>query len=193
MYRFSKNDIDKITNSLKREEVIALPTDTIYGFSCLPTSEKALSKICKLKNRDSEKSFIVLVSSKYDISKLLSVNVKQLEFIKNNTPNPLTIIAKKNDEVKLSQKFHLPTIAIRIPNDAFLQNILNKVDIMVSTSCNLNGENYINDCNEIINNFDKLDAIVVEDNQNNSISSTIIDITSEPYKIIRQGKFVPKI
>ena len=195
MKELNKKDIDKIVQILNNGGVIALPTDTIYGFSCLATDDKAVKKICQMKQCDDAKLYIVLVSKNYDLHKLVDLSEEQNKFIKNNTPNPLTMIVNRNPNQKLAQNFYLPTIAIRIPNDEFLQAVLDKVGFMISTSSNVHGEKPINDFNIIKSEFENLDAIVQCSTKSSRAtkSSTIIDLTTPDYKILRQGDYVPKI
>ena len=190
MERLNKKEVNKVVQLLKEEKVVALPTDTVYGFSCLPTSDRAVKKLCELKHCDDEKLFIVLVSKNYNLDNLIECNGSVLDFIKSNTPNPLTMIVNKKSGLKLSKNFHLPTLAIRVPNDAFLQSVLNEVGFMISTSCNIHGEPNINSVNEIIDKFDDLDAIVIDNPNQNAKPSTIVDLTSSEIKIIRQGDYV---
>ena len=191
MQKIDCEDINSIVEVLEKDKVIALPTDTIYGFSCLPTSEKAVHKIYDLKRRSEQKSFIILLSKKYDFTQVLS-DLHCIDFIKNNTPAPLTMIVNKSDNFKLSKHFYLPTIAIRIPDNGFLQSILDRVGYMVSTSCNIQGEPNINDYLEIERTFPALDAIVEFEEKKDVKPSTIVDLTSNPIKVLRQGDYILK-
>lgn len=191
MKKIACDDIEAIVDVLNQDKVIAIPTDTIYGFSCLATSETAVKKIYELKRRSEQKSFIILVSKSYDLNKIVK-DKNLISFIRNNTPAPLTMIVNKSDDLKLSSSFYLPTIAIRIPDDDFLQKILAKVGYMVSTSCNIQGEPNINNFVSIEETFTSLDAIVELEEKQDTKPSTIVDLTSSPIKILRQGDYVLK-
>lgn len=192
MIKLTKENINEIVKQIKQEKIVALPTDTIYGFSCLATSDKSLKKLCNLKQCSDEKLFIVLVSKSYDLSKLAVVTENAKNFIQNNTPNPITMILQKQPNVKLAKNFKAPTIALRVPKDEFLQKILSEVDFMISTSCNVHGQANLNNCEDIIENFESLDAIVETNNEKNALSSTIVDLTTSNLKVLRQGDYVIK-
>lgn len=189
MEKLSKNDISKIVKMLKEDKVIAMPTDTIYGFSCLATSDIAIQKIYKFKQRNNSKQFILLVSKDFDLKQLINASPEIFEFIKNNSPAPLTMIVEKNTSAKLSPSFLLPTLAIRIPDNSFLQAILKQVGFLVSTSCNLEGQPNLNNPKEIEKTFLQLDGIVVSKQESNLKPSTIVDLTKNPYEILRQGDY----
>ncbi len=180
--------IEKIVDIITSGGIVALPTDTIYGFSCLATDNNAIKRLCELKKRDDGKQFILLVSSKFNMDDLIDINENTRNFIINHTPNNLTMIVNKNKSVKLADIFELPTLAVRIPDNAFLERILDKVGYMVSTSCNLQGEPFLNDCKAIIDAFPSIDAIV-DDISKIASPSTIVDLTGKEFKVIRQGDY----
>lgn len=181
-------EIDKIVDNITSGGIVVLPTDTIYGFSCLATDNDAIKRLCEFKKRDDGKQFILLVSSKFDLGNLIELDDTIKNFIASHTPNNLTMIVNKKKSVKLAYIFELPTLAIRIPNNAFVQAILQKVGYMVSTSCNLQGEPFLNDFESIIKAFPDIDAIV-ETESNVATPSTIVDLTGEKIKVIRQGEY----
>lgn len=192
MIKLKKDNIKEIVDLLKQGKIVAMPTDTIYGFSCLATNDSALTKLCELKQCSNEKLFIILVSKNYDLSKLAIVTDSVKEFVGSNTPNPVTMILQKQPNTKLAKSFYGSTIAVRIPNNDFLQHILSEVNFMVSTSCNVHGQANLTSDKDIINAFGSLDAIVESDGVNYRSSSTIVDLTTQERKILRQGDYVVK-
>ena len=189
MKRLNIKQIDEIVEVVTSGGIVALPTDTIYGFSCLATNNEAIKRLCSLKNRDDGKQFILLVSSKFNLNNLLDMSDGIREFISAHTPNNLTMIVNKKNTIKLADIFELPTLAIRIPNNEFLEAILDKVGYMVSTSCNLQGEPFLNDYNSIIEAFPGIDAIVEAESRDAS-PSTIVDLTGNDIKVVRQGEYI---
>ena len=190
MEKIALHETDKIVNLLNNDQIVALPTDTIYGFSCLADCDETIERLYKLKQRNESKQFIILVGKNYDLTQLIKVTDKIRNFIDSNSPAPLTMIVSKNPTAPLSSQFSLDTLAIRIPDDEFLQNILDKVGFMISTSCNVQGQPPLNTWQEIATKFPAIDGLVIRDNLPASKPSTIVDLTSTPFKIIRQGEYV---
>lgn len=191
MRKFKKSDVCEIVSVLKADGVIAMPTDTIYGFSCL-ANEKAIAKLIQMKKCGNNKMFILLVSESYPLEKLVNLNNKMKDFIKQNTPNPVTMILPKSQNAFLPGQFNIDTRAIRMPKDDFLQSILNEVGFMISTSCNIHSAENLNDPQMIQKTFPQLDAIVENESPQDEIASTIVDLTFQQVKIIRQGSYIPK-
>ena len=63
---------------------------------------------------------------------------------------------------------------------------------MISTSCNIHGQQNLTNTTDIINTFGSLDAIVESNTTNYNSSSTIVDLTTNPHKVIRQGRYIVK-
>lgn len=186
------DDAKMIAERILDGEVIALPTDTVYGFSCLANSESAVNMLQNIKNETECRSYILLVSKNYDLTKLMA-DKEQIDFVQKNSPNPVSFIVNKNPDLLLAKTFSLPTIAIRIPNDEFLQSILDKVGFMISTSCNIHGEQNINNPQEIMEKFSEYNIGVLFGDVKANVSSTLVDITGESFKILRQGEYIVKI
>lgn len=175
----SANTIEKITRSLEQNNVVIIPCDTIYGFAALPGVGE--EKIRKIKGRDENKSFISLAPSSEKVLEIAScfLDKKLLSL----WPGPLTLIVKTASG---------GTSALRVPSDRFLLTLLQKLNsLIVSTSVNLSGMPSLNIIDDIIKQFESsVDFIVDGGDIESSLPSTIVDATSLPYKIVRQGGLV---
>jgi L-threonylcarbamoyladenylate synthase len=179
--KYKDSQIDTITKSLKESKIVIMPTDTIYGFSCIKESE---TKLREIKKRDS-KPFIYLISN-YDMLTKFEIDIETHKAIlEKNWHNMITFIlpTKKNEKV-----------AIRMPNNPILLKIIDIVgEPIVSTSVNYSGEPIITSIDDIIYEFhNKVDLIVVDRSFLGEKVSTIVDLTEDNYKIIRDGatKFI---
>ena len=156
-----------------------MPCDTIYGFVC--TTPEAEEKIALIKGREDNKRFIKLINSP---NKLSSISNDKIDSrILSLWPGPLTLIVNS---------FIGDTIALRVPKDDFLTKILNILDVpIISTSVNKSGMAPLNKIDEIIDNFEKeVDLVIDGGDLENPVPSTILDVTKQPYRVIRQGKCI---
>lgn len=187
------NEIIDITNKILIEgKVAVLPTDTVYGLSGDYFNPLVRERIVKIKKRTFHKAFIVLVADK---DALLECSNQEIPLsILKLLPASLTLIVKN----RYHHLYNEESIAIRIPEHPFLTKLLSKVNIpIISTSANISGENIINTKDEIIKCFtNKVDLIVLEEdkgiitNEECPKPSTILDITSKPFRILREGDFI---
>ena len=183
-----KNSKYIAANLIKNGEIIVYPTDTIYGFGVDASNSQAIEKLNQLKNRGNPYSIIVetinMLKSYADISNNLEEHIKQF------VPGPYTFILNKKYNKNLSDfiSLNLKTIGIRIPDHIFPINIvaLTKIPI-VTTSVNVHKSKSINTAKEIINKFQDINIFYDEKIDQKSLGSTIIDLTKNSPKILRQG------
>ncbi len=153
-------EVAKCISHLKKGEIILYPTDTVWGLGCDAKDAGAVEKISVLKQREPEKSFIVLVSDidmlKSYIKRLHPKEDKLLEY--SNTP--VTIIYKVDEDcfapgVVASDK----TVGIRLVKSGFSHDLVKAYGSpLVSTSPNISGdpapENYEDISQIILNGVD---------------------------------------
>lgn len=167
------------TLALKFNRVCILPTDTVYGFSGKVLKTK--DKIQKIKGRGNEKPFIYLIGKPEDIFKYTNMNIS--DKILSLWPGQLTIIVK-------AKNFN-ETIAFRCPEDEWLRMVINKCGFAIySTSVNRSGEKILDNVSEMIKEFGKEVNLLVDNEKLNGIPSTILDLSGEKPRIVRQGSVI---
>ncbi|MGP1437987.1 MAG: L-threonylcarbamoyladenylate synthase [Treponema sp.] len=178
-----EKDCIAITSSfIIKNEVVIIPTDTVYGFSGLYSAENTLVNI---KKRDKNKSLIYLIEKPeqalnyIDTSFYLNV---EIDFLLSFWPAPLTIIFKNKSE---------RTIALRCPKDIWLNSLLSKIGSPIfSTSVNISGNPLMEKFEDIKYNFQQEVSLIVNDGDIKGESSTILDASKRPFKILRQGSYI---
>jgi L-threonylcarbamoyladenylate synthase len=173
---------DAVSRVLGKGGVVIMKCDTIYGI--VGISPASLPRISRIKNRDESKPFLNLIG---DISWLKRFTAdRPPEFIKCYWPGPLTLI------------FHAVeggTIALRVPQDTFLRRLLQVLDRpLVSTSVNRSGDPPQNRIVPIVQSFEtEADLIVDAGDLEKTIPSTVLDLTTIPYSVVRRGRVnIPK-
>ncbi len=178
--------IDDIIKLLKKEEVIALNTDSIFGFSALATSKIAIEKIYHLKKRDFLKPLSILVANIEMAEKYVYLTEKNKEII-NKIPFPTSFLAKKQ---VLAQNINKNTdlLAFRIPKNKNLQNLIAEIKApIVSTSINISKkQKNLDNKEEIKNHFPDIAIFDLIKSTKTGEESAIIGLTSN--KIIRATK-----
>lgn len=175
LYLQDQDTFERTLQLLNDDNVMVLPCDTIYGL-CAKMGP-AEQKIRELKKRDEGKPFLVLAT--LDQAKELCYVPK---LISDVWPAPLTAILNSKDG---------GTLAIRVPSDPFLQAILEALgNPIYSTSVNESGYQSLTNIMDIIIAYkDRVPAFVVDSNLQGTIPSTLINVTTIPYTIIREGKY----
>lgn len=177
----------KAAKYLKGGKIGIIPTDTIYGISCLTSSRENVEKIYEIKQRDYDKPFIILISSVKDLENFgLSVTKGQKKIFKKHWPGPVSIILDVTDGDFSYLHRGKNSLAFRLPDDNKLMSILKETGPLVSTSANISNNPIINNSNEALQNFDeKLDFMLDIGPLENKNPSRIILVKDGTEKVIR--------
>ena len=177
-----KNCISITSSRILNNKVVIIPTDTIYGFSGLPSTEKILMNI---KKREESKKLIYLIEKPEMVLKYIDISFYskfELDFLLSHWPAPLTIIYKNKTE---------STIALRCPKDDWLNSLLSSVGSPIfSTSVNISGTPSMEKIETIKNAFQKDVPLIVDGGDIKGESSTIIDVSKRPFKVLRKGSYL---
>lgn len=185
LYGDKKLDWRKAALLLKDGAIGVIPTDTIYGICGSAFSEKTVEKIYKLRKRNSDKPFIVLIGNIGDLKKFgVKIFGKQKVFLNKVWPGKVSAILKC--PLKKFAYLHrgTKTIAFRMPKSALLEKILKISGPLVAPSANHEGKPPAKNIKEAKKYFgDKIFYL----NRGDFVSkpSTLVDLTSPIPKILR--------
>lgn len=187
-----KREIKKI---LENDGLIIYPTDTIYGLGCNSFSKNACEKLCKVKKINFNTPLIILIWSKRKGLSLISHPRKLFSDVaKAFWPAPLTIIAKANSHVPSWLVDKDSRLSIRLPASKtarFISKCLNKP--IISTSANTHGNKPCSSIQEAYEIFKEEIDIYIDGGKLSGPPSTLIDISTSPAKIVREGAFPVKL
>jgi tRNA threonylcarbamoyl adenosine modification protein (Sua5/YciO/YrdC/YwlC family) len=182
--------IKQVAECLKDGGVIIYPTDTIYGLGCDINQQKAIERICKLKNVDPQKAQLSFICR--DLSNLSdytkSIDTPLYRMLKSYLPGPYTFILPASKQVPKILQSKKSTVGIRVPDNIICQQILDELGKSI-LSASLPGdmvEEYT-DPEVIYEKFgDKVD-FVIDGGIGSMVPSTIVDCTTDEWMITRQG------
>lgn len=135
-----KKDVESALQILKSGGIILYPTDTIWGLGCDATSETAVNKIIRLKQRPLHKSFVVLVTEEKDILKYTaSPDLSVFDYLQK-TSKPTTVIYEHALGLAGNVCNEDGSVAMRICKDEFCRHLIKRFrKPVVSTSANTSG------------------------------------------------------
>ena len=185
-----QRNIDTAVDILRKGGVIIYPTDTIYGLGCDIFEQKAIQRICRIKNINPAKAQLSFVC--YDISDM-SKYVRPIptaiyRLLKHHLPGPYTFILPASKEVPKLLKSKKDTVGFRIPDNEIARSIVKELGHPI-LSVSLPGdmvEDYT-DPDLIHRNFEKQVDLVIDGGVGGMVPSTIIDCTGEEPVLTRQG------
>ena len=179
--------------------VIAFPTNSVYGIGGDPLNIKLIERINDIKYREREKGFLLLVSDFEEASRIAHFNNTAKRLADYYWPGQLTLILKRKEpniiplEVTASQE----TIGLRVPENQIILEILKILKErghfggIVGTSANYSGEPPSISGDEVAKKFLGLGAVdfIIDGGKSKSkIATTIVDCTTATVKFLRIGK-----
>lgn len=180
-----------VLEALKNNQIVIIPTDTVYGFSGIvlekdiPFHEGTDEKIRQIKGRAETKPLIQLIGRPEDINQYTDDEIPQS--LLNKWPGALTIIVNTKKTHPLYKRY--PTIAFRCPGDLWLREIIIKAGAPIySTSVNRSGSPVLETIPEIVVEFEKEVALIIDDGEKKgALPSTLVAIENGMVKVLRQG------
>ena len=167
-----KKNIELIAHYFKSGKIVVYPTDTIYGIGCDATNKKSIQKIWKIKKRDKNNPFLVLIKSWFMLRSNFYVSVKQNEYLRkiwflprdNKKTRPTTVLLKKRKVFPDFASAGKENVAVRLPNNKFLIKMMTEIGRpIVSTSVNESGKKPLENIENIDKYFNALKPDLVVD------------------------------
>lgn len=185
--RYTKKDIETVVTCLLAGQVIAFPTDTVYGLAIVYDQPKALQCLKKAKKRPDHKPIPMMVANVAQIENIAHVSKQAKQLIEAFMPGAFTIILQKKEVIPDDITNGFDTIAIRIPDDEFIRTIIQQCNKpLLVTSANLSGQETGITSKAVLQQLDhRIDGIVLGE-ANGNVASTIVDATKE-IQVVREG------
>ncbi len=186
--------IGQAARVLQNGGVIGYPTETVYGIGCNVFEDRAVNRIYQLKERDRSKAMILIAADTIQIGDLVDHIPASAEALAENFwPGPLTMVFRISPQLKDFPFVKSSTIAIRIPDCPICIALLKTCGTpIVSTSANKSGESESTTAEEVVETFgDQLDLIIDGGPTPSSKPSTVIDVSRDKVRILREGAISP--
>lgn len=183
-------DIQIAADLLAGGEVVAFPTETVYGLGGLATSDAAILKIFEAKGRPSDNPLIVHIASKDQLSQVVSqVPENAQKLMDTFWPGPLTIVLPKVFVISSLTTASLETVGVRIPSHPVALALLKEVNAPIAApSANVSGRPSPTRAEHVMTDLcGKIPAVLDGGACDVGLESTVIDCTGETPVILRPG------
>ena len=182
-----------LSQEIKKGSLIIYPTDTVYGLGAIVTNEQSINNIYLAKSRSFTSPLIALLSSVDKVEEVATISDENREILEKLAhafwPGALTVILKRKEHIPSIMVSGGDTIGVRIPNlDLAIKIIDLAGGILATTSANISGEATPKSYNELSEAIkSRVDILVDGGECKLGEASTIIDLTSDVPKILRNG------
>jgi L-threonylcarbamoyladenylate synthase len=183
------SQIARAVELLKAGELVAFPTETVYGLGAALFNEKAIQKIFAVKGRPSDNPLIVHIAKKEDAF-LVASHVSHMAslLIEAFFPGPLTLVLPRKKNISSLVTANLDTVALRMPAHPFARTLIELLnEPVVAPSANLSGKPSATSAEHVLEDFNgKIAAMIDGGKCALGIESTVIRLEPKP-SILRPG------
>lgn len=192
-----ETDIDAaklVAKHLELGGVIAIATDTIYGFGVDASNYEAVEKLYDLKKRDHKKAISILIKDIGRAKKIFNFCEMAQKIANKFLPGALTMVLpllKTNINLAKNLNINSTNIGFRIIEREFITKIFNEFNGEIAlTSANVSGQKVVNGVDELKENFfkSKVDLLVIDGGKlENNLASSVVKIIDNKIEILRHG------
>ncbi|MFB1051523.1 L-threonylcarbamoyladenylate synthase [Paraliobacillus sp. JSM ZJ581] len=182
--------IEMAATLLKQQELIAFPTETVYGLGADATSEVAVAKIFAAKDRPADNPLIVHLADAEQIPNYVKqVTPIAKKLIHAFMPGPITVILPSSEAIAMNVTAGLNTVGIRIPDHPIARALLRAVNLPIAApSANTSGRPSPTSAIHVFHDLNgKIAGIVDSAATEVGVESTVVDCTSDVPIILRPG------
>lgn len=180
---------------IRQGELVAIPTETVYGLGADGLNESAVANIFRAKGRPQDNPLILHVAEAKDMEKFCH-SIPEVAWLlaKKFWPGPLTIVLPAKDIVPRRTTGGLETVAIRCPNHPVTREIIRLAGVPIAApSANLSGKPSTTTAEHVLHDHNGNIAAIVDGGPCSvGVESTIVDLTDERPRLLRPGGITPE-
>ena len=183
--------VRRAADALRRGEVVAIPTETVYGLAVLPLPEP-LQRLLATKQRSSDKGIQLLVDSIDQVTDLAEMTPAAEQLASAFWPGGLTLILDRRPDTVLPLLLGggRPTLGVRLPDHPVPRRLAALMGPLAASSANISGRPPATNAARVAEALgDQLGLILDDGEVRGGVASTVVDCTSEstPPRVLREG------
>lgn len=187
---YTMEDIDAAVTMLKKGGLVALPTETVYGLAVDGGNVAAVRRLYEVKERNREKAISVLVSG-MEMVETYCRNIPQgaYRLAERYWPGPLTMILEDGEVASALTTAESGTLGVRCPDHPMTLEVIRRGGFaLAAPSANPSDQPSPKTAQEVLDYFDgRIEGILDGGPCAVGVESTIVDLTGEEPKILREG------
>ena len=195
IYKPILNNLKKAKKNIENNNVIGMPTETVYGLAGNAYSNKSVKKIFKLKKRPAFNPLIIHFKNLNDLKKDVQLNSDFKRLYSAFCPGPITFILKKKKKSKISKLATAgkKTVAVRIPKHKVARDLLGILKFpLAAPSANISSKLSPTSAKDVFEEFGNKIKFIIDGGESKiGLESTIVDLTDKP-SILRPGSITAK-
>jgi L-threonylcarbamoyladenylate synthase len=180
--------LDRALEILQASELVAFPTDTVYGVGSLAFDAQGIEQLYRVKERQHTKAIPILLSRPEQLSQVSGeINATVERLSERFWPGPLTLVLPRSTRLPANISQYT-TIGVRIPDHPVALALIDRAGPMAVTSANLSGERNSQTAQQVFEQLASRIALILDGGKTSGgAPSTVVDCTSPQLKILRPG------
>jgi L-threonylcarbamoyladenylate synthase len=180
--------IGEATRLLRAGEVVAFPTETVYGLGADAFNAAAVGRVFEAKGRPADNPLIVHVATPEDLERCAAINDRARLLMTQLMPGPLTLVLPARSAIPSIVRAGLPTVAVRMPDHPVALALIRVAGPLVAPSANTSGRPSPTTAQHVLDDLDGRIAAVLDGGPCHfGLESTVLDVTGEVPAILREG------
>jgi L-threonylcarbamoyladenylate synthase len=175
---------------LKGGGLIAYPSDTVYGLGAAASNERAVARVFAVKGRLSEKALSLILADVQDMGPLCAEVPPSARLLAERFwPGPLTLVLRRSPSFQSAALGSDESVALRVPDHFFLRQLIRALgEPITGTSANRSGRPSCRTAREVQRQLGGAVDLIIDGGPSRAgQESTVVDITTHPPTIVRQG------
>lgn len=173
---------------LESAQVVAVPTDTVYGLAADPRRAGATGRVFELKRRPADVGLPLLVGDPAQVLELAGkVTLAARRLMSRHWPGALTIVLPRSASLVAELGGDTATVGVRCPDHAFMRELCHRLGPLAVTSANRHGEPELRTAAQVLEVFGEKLGLVVDGGNCAGAPSTVVDCTESAPRCLREG------
>ena len=182
------NELEKAAELLRKGEVIAFPTETVYGLGVVYDNKEAYDKLVKVKRRPPMKPFTLMLADVEDVEKYAELNDVAKALVKNFMPGQFTMITTAKPGLPSWCISEIGRVGIRIADYDLIRRLIRKTGKpLLVPSANRSGEEPGTTAQQVAEAFGDEFPAVIDGKTVSNLPSTVVMVEEQYTHVFREG------
>jgi L-threonylcarbamoyladenylate synthase len=186
----SLDQLDDAVALLRGGEIVAFPTDTVYGLGAMPGDERAVRRLFTAKRRPPEKAIPILIAEIDDLLKVAAnVSPPARRLVEKLWPGPLTVVFRQAPSFRGAGGSENDTVAVRIPDYGPARELIRRAGgALAVTSANISGRPAARTADEVLSQIGRRIPAVLDGGPTpGGTESTVVDCSRDRPVLLREA------
>ncbi len=183
--------LDRAAAVIDRGELVAYPTETVYGLGADALDRAAVKRVFSLKGRSPDEPISLAVASVEEVDEYAKPNERERRFMSAFLPGPVTVLVEARDTVPDVLTAGHSEVGIRVPDHGLARALCRRCGPVTATSANRSGGPNAREVSELDSVIREAVSVVLDGGRTAGTESTVVDVSTE--RIVRRGADVEEI